>query len=262
MYAEFLDQPAFSGPAYEHSLATYLREKYVARPPQAIVAAGEQALEFVLRERGDLFSDVPVVHLAVSAAYLRSSPPLPADVMGVPVEFDAMGTIQMALRLHPAARRLVVVTGTSSWDSEREAILRARLGPLQSRITVEFLAGLRTDALVKRLGELGSGDVVYTPGYFRDGAGREFAPRDVAELIASASTAPVYGPYSTFLGTGVVGGNMPSFAEIGRGAGSTVGRLLGGEAPATLGLPAVFPAVVASRLAPGAEMGHRRERPS
>ncbi|MET0916871.1 MAG: ATP-binding protein [Burkholderiales bacterium] len=243
VYAEFLDQPAFSGPAYEVSFARYLRAKYVARPPQALVVAGEQALEFVLRERAELFADVPVVHLAASTTYLRSNPPLPADVVGVPVEFDPWGTIQLALRQHPNARRLVLVTGSSPWDNERESFLRGRIGPLEPRLTVEFLAGLPTGAVAKRLSELGEGDIVYTPGYYRDGAGREFAPSEAAGLIVPASGAPVYSPYSTFIGTGIVGGIMPSFVEMGREAARNVNRLLAGEAPQALRLPAIVPAV-------------------
>ena len=182
VYAEFLDQPAFSGPAYEVSFARYLRAKYVARPPQALVVAGQQALEFVLRERAELFADVPVVHLAASTAYLRSNSPLPADVVGVPVEFDPWGTIQLALRLHPNAR---------AWCWLRARVRRTTSGnpscapnrAARSSVTVEFLAGLPTGAVVKRLGELGEGDIVYTPGYYRDGAGREFAPSQAARLI-------------------------------------------------------------------------------
>ena len=98
--------------------------------------------------------------------------------------------------------------------------------------------------MLKRLSELGLGDVVFTPGYFRDGAGREFAPRESAALLAAASDAPVYGPYSTFIGTGVVGGSMPAFIDMGREAAKTVNDLLDGATPATLQLPAHVPAKV------------------
>src|SRR2546423_13071295 len=105
-------------------------------------------------------------------------PPPPAYFVRGPVTYDFSSTIQLALRLHPNPRRLVLVTGTSVTDHLWESELRADLARLEARPTVEFLAGLPTDAVVKRLGELGDGDVVFTPGYFSDGAGRTFAPRD------------------------------------------------------------------------------------
>ncbi|SEA39194.1 HAMP domain-containing sensor histidine kinase [Variovorax sp. YR216] len=244
IFEEFLDRPTFSGPAFDATVATYLRDKYATRPPEAIVAAGEPALEFLLGHRAELFPNVPVVHLAIEIAYLKSIPPLPADVIGVPIDYDFAGTIEQAMRWRPAARRLVVVTGSGIRDRKWEIKARDAVAGLDTRATVEFLSGLATDALEQRLRALGDGDVVFTPGYFVDGTGREFAPRDSAALIAKASAAPVYGPFSTFIGTGVVGGRMPTYLEMGRQAANAVNGVLDGTAPSDLHLPARIPSVM------------------
>ena len=130
LFSEFLDRPEFSGPAYEATITTYLREKYASRPPDAIVAVSEEALDFLARNRLELFPGVPLVHAVVSKALLRSYPALGADVVGVPLEYDFSGTIVQALRWHPAAHRLVVVTGASDRDREREARLRREIPPI------------------------------------------------------------------------------------------------------------------------------------
>jgi C4-dicarboxylate-specific signal transduction histidine kinase len=244
LFAEFLDLPSFSGQAYEHTVSTYLREKYAPRPPETIVAVGGEALEFLLHHRAGLFPHVPVVHVGADTSFVESIKPLPADVIGVPIEFDYAGTVDLALHLHPDTRRLVVVTGASDWDREWESDLRVGFAHLEGHLTVEFLAGLPTDSVVNRLAELGSNDVVFTPGYFTDAAGREFQPRDSVEVMTAASGASVYGPYSTFIGTGIVGGRMPSYVEMGRQAGEIVAALLDGAAPATLMLPESVPARV------------------
>jgi C4-dicarboxylate-specific signal transduction histidine kinase/ABC-type uncharacterized transport system substrate-binding protein len=244
LFSEFLDQPAFSGPAYEETVATYLREKYATRTPEVVVVVGAFALEFLLRHRARLFRDVPAVHMGVDEPFVQSIQPLPADVVGVAVAYDFPGTIQQALRWHPNAKRLIVVTGVSVLDRRWETQVHADLAGLEVRPAVEFLAGMSTDAVVKRLRELGDGDVVFTPGYFRDGAGRAFAPRESAGLMAAASGAPVYGPFSTFIGTGVVGGRMPTYVDMGRQAATAVNAVLGGASPATLRMPANIPAVV------------------
>lgn len=244
LFSEYLDDPAFSGAEHERITAAYYRQKYVDRPPQVIVAAAESALGFVLRHRAEMFPNVPVVYVAVSKGYFASNPSLPPDVIGVPVEFDAMGTIELALRWHPNARRLVVVTGTSPWDREREAGLRSGLAHLDARPAIEFLAGLPTPEVLKRLRELRNDDVVYTPGYFMDGAGRESSPAESVRLMAPASGAPVYSPYGTQMGTGIVGGRMPTFVGMGREAGKAVNSLLDGIAPSAIRMPAGIPALV------------------
>ena len=187
IFSEFLDRPEFSGPAYEATITTYLREKYAARPPDAMVAVSEEALDFLVRHREQLFPRVPLVHAVVSKALLRSYPTLGTDVVGVPIEYDFSGTIVQALRWHPAARRLVVVTGASDRDREREARLRREIPPIAGNVTVEYLAGLPTTSVLERLAKLGTDSVVFTPGYFRDGDGILFNPRDAAGLMAAAS---------------------------------------------------------------------------
>src|SRR5262249_42296582 len=156
------------------------------------VVTGEFGLEFLLHRRARLFAGVPVVFVPVDRSLPGSIQPMPADVVVLPVEYDFLGTIQLALRLHPQTRSLVVVTGAGHWDRNWESDLRAGLAHLEAGPTVEFVAGLSTDDVVKRLGKLGPGDVVFTPGYFKDAAGRVLVPRESAVIMAKQSAAPVY----------------------------------------------------------------------
>jgi C4-dicarboxylate-specific signal transduction histidine kinase len=239
--AEFLETAKFSGEAYERTLVAYLREKYATHPPDVIIAGAEDALDFALRNRQQLFPHAPIVHIAVPSAHLRKIPLLPPDVTGTPLDYDFVGTVEQALRMRPGARHLVGVTGTSAWDRGWEALLRSQSSILSGRLTVELLAGLPIDELQRRLRQLPESAIVFTPGIYRDGTGRLFTPREAARLIAAASAAPVYGPFSTFIGTGIVGGVMASYSAVGRVGGETAMQLLAGTAPASLKVPAAMP---------------------
>ena len=83
--------------------------------------------------------------------------------------------------------------------------------------------------------------MVFTTGYFTDGDGRSFTPRESVEAMARAATAPVYAPFNTFIGSGIVGGRMPNYAAMGRQAGEIVNALLDGTAPASLRLHEIMP---------------------
>ncbi|MBK9063622.1 MAG: GHKL domain-containing protein [Acidobacteria bacterium] len=244
VHAEFLEAPYFSGDRYIATIVTSLREKYATEAPDVIVAAGEEALGFLLRNRAALFPHAPLVHMAVSRSNFGSLPPLTPDVVGVPVAYDFSGTIEQALKWHPNARRLVVVTGASSQDREFERRLRAEVPRFEGRAAVEFLSALPTRAVLERLGKLGDDSVVFTTGYFQDGEGRASTPRDSATMMAGASRAPVYAAFNTFLGTGVVGGRMVTFDALGRQAAEIVARLLGGDAPSSLRLAESAPTEV------------------
>jgi signal transduction histidine kinase len=228
IFSEFLDEPEFGGDRYENTVSTYLREKYADRPPAAVIA-GSDALRLLLRYRDRLFPAVPIVHAAVTRSTLQSLGPLPPDVAGVPIAYDFAGTVKQALRWHPRARRLVVVTGASIQDARLEAELRTQIAPILGSVQAEYLNGLSLPTLQKRLGELGGDSVVLTTGFYKDGDGHDYVPRNAVALVAAASSAPVYAPAETFMGTGVVGGRMLSYQEVGRQAARIVERLFKGE---------------------------------
>ena len=239
--SEFLDSPLYGGGAYERAMADFLREKYAAAPPEVLMAGGKAALEFWLRHRDEIFPGVPVVHVAVPASWLEQVRPLPPGFVGIPVDYDVVGTIEQALRWHPAARRLVIVTDAGPWGREWEQRLSPLTTAFAGRLAVEFLVGLPVDELKRRLSDLPADAIVYTPGFFVDGSGRAFLPRDSVALVAAASAAPVYGSFSTSVGTGIVGGRATGFDAIAHRGAEIVLALLEGAAPASLALPAVMP---------------------
>jgi signal transduction histidine kinase len=238
---EFLDAPKFSGEAYAATMAMYLRDKYAAHAPEVIIAAGPEALDFVIDKREQLFPGARVVHSSISKEGLQARAPLPPDMIGVSLDLDFVGTIEHALRLQPATRRVAVVTGTTAWDRGWEAWVRRDAARFADRLSFDYLAGLPGAELKTRLGQLPAHSIVFTPGFFRDGDGQLFVPRESARLVAAASSAPVYGPYPTHVGAGIVGGSMASFAEAGQLAAQAAIALLEGAAPASITLPESMP---------------------
>jgi signal transduction histidine kinase len=238
---EFLDTPKFGGEAYAATMATYLRDKYAANTPEVIIAIGPEALEFVMSQREQLFPGARVVHSSISKEGFQALPPLPPDVIGVRLDLDFVGTIENALRLQPATRRVAVVTGTSAWDRGWESWARRDAARFADRLSFDFLTGLPTAELQARLGKLPADSIVFTPGFFRDGDGRLVVPMESVRFVAAASTVPVYGLYPTHMGTGVVGGNMANFAEAGELAAQAAIALLDGAAPAAIELPKSMP---------------------
>jgi signal transduction histidine kinase len=239
--AEFLDYPEFGGDDYVQTVATYLREKYKTIVPDVIVVGGNGALDFILKNRARLFPDVPVVHMGIEKDFVGGVT-LPAGVYGVPVEYDAVGTIAQALKWHPQASRLVVVTGLLAEEKLWLDGFKKDIEQFHDRLkSVEYLTGLATDELRRRVGMLDHDTIIFTTGYYKDGTGRSFTPRQAASEIANAASVPVYGPYNTFVGVGVVGGKVPTFLSMGKTAGSIVNHILAGRPVEELKLPQVMP---------------------
>jgi signal transduction histidine kinase len=228
IFTEFLDEPEFGGDRYELTMATYLRDKYAERPLDAVLTLNDTALRFMLQYRDRLFPRVPIVYTGATRNWVHSLPTLPPDIVGVPVGFDFAGTVEQALKWHPRATHLVVVIGASKQD-DWEPLVRPEITPILGHVQAEYLKGLTLPALQKHLRELGSDSVVLTFGLFQDGDGRSYLLHDSAVLVAAASSAPVYTPVETLMGTGVVGGRVLSYDRLGRQAGEILGRLFSGQ---------------------------------
>lgn len=241
VYSEYLDAPFFAGERYRSLTAEYLGRKYAGRPVHVVVAVGTEALWFMLEHRDAVFHGVPVVYAAVDRSYVAGRE-FPADVVGTPADYDFARTIDLALELQPRTRRLVVVTGSGEEGEENELAVLAAAAEHSPAVRTEYLRGLATDEVLKRLASLDAGTVVFTPGYYEDGTGRSFTPREAVELMAAASSAPVYTPFDTQLGTGIVGGRMTTFAEMGRATRKIVDQIVSGVPVNELAVPDSLPA--------------------
>ncbi|MGH8616360.1 MAG: sensor histidine kinase [Burkholderiales bacterium] len=240
LFSEFLGLETAGTAHYEADLAEFLRKKYAGTRFDVIVAARPPALRFLLAHRDALFPGVPVVHLQVNEKDLARVT-LPPDVVGVPLRLEPDKTIELALRLHPQTRRIVVITGTAVLDRGWEKLMRDALRPLAPGVDVQFWAGLPMAENLARLQALPRDSIVYLPGLRQDGEGRRFVPQEAAAMIVARSPVPVYGSASNFEPGGTAGGYVASLEDSAGHAAQAVARILRGERPESLALPAAVP---------------------
>jgi signal transduction histidine kinase len=230
LYSEYLDEEWVSGSAYGEAEADFLRKKYGDRNIRVIVASAITALRFTSKFRDHMFPGVPIVHIAIARDALERMTLAPA-IIGKTTILDAAPTLELALLLHPEAKRLVVVVGTSQRDRAWEKRIRSAVPALGSPLKVEYLANLPTVDILRRVAALPRGTLVFSPGYIADGAQQIGTPRQSIERIAAASAVPVYGVVSTHMGSGIVGGYMVSYEDQAREAAALVVNLLNGASP-------------------------------
>jgi signal transduction histidine kinase len=233
LYTEFLDLGRFSGEDYETLTAQYLVRKYRDRKPDLVMVLGPQALRFVITKRADLGFDGPVVFCCTSRARLVALNP-PGDVTGIISEFDLTKTLALAQRLQPDASHIVVVAGATEFDRQWIQIARRQLAPYEQKYDTKYLSGLPHDDLMKELKRLPRDTIVILLTMFADSTGRLFISPEIVQDITSAATAPVYAPYETYVGRGIVGGHMDSLERIGDEIADLALDILAGASPSSL----------------------------
>src|SRR5262245_48903993 len=123
-FSEFLDLNRFSGKAHQARTVAALRAKYGGRHLDLIITAGPEALDLVVAHRDALFPGVPLVFTGVGAEDL--APHKLTAATGILMSLDPVPTLELALRLQPATRRVVVVTGAADFDRSWDRVARER----------------------------------------------------------------------------------------------------------------------------------------
>lgn len=231
VYRDQMDLSRFGSETYKSSLRDFLRTKYADKKIDVVVAVMAPAFDFLSRYGTLIFPGTPIVFCGLERKQLGNRL-LPPNWYGVLVNRELAPTLDIVLRIHPKTREIVVVSGTSEFDDTVLAEARSEFRAYESRLTFTYLTDLPFQSLLEILSHLPSDNIVFFTTYFQDGAGNSFTPYEALGPISTAASAPVYAAAAEqYLGRGIVGGRLFSFASHGADAAKLALRVLSGGAP-------------------------------
>ena len=226
LYSEPLDY-RFPVESWEAELVALLTKKYSARHIDVVVTVTKPALDFFRRHGEQLWPGARVVFHGVPDPAVEAIQ-IPPGAVGIVGRDDLGGTIDIARRLQPTARRILVIGGVSVWDLEVERLARRVAPTVAGTAEMEFLSGLPLPDLLARVAAEPADTIIMYLTQFRDRDGRAYTPRDVLRAMSSVAAAPVYGLYETYVGYGIAGGSMEFYEDRGRLVGQLVRETLAG----------------------------------
>jgi signal transduction histidine kinase len=207
----------------------WLVKKYGAYKLDVVVAVGPDTIDFLSNYTQSMFLDVPIV-ICGSSVQHAGHPRLGARFTGTWMNLEPAKTIEAVLRLFPKTRHVVIVAGSSAFDKTGVSITKADIASLASKVDFVYMTDLEMTQLVERVRQLPEQTVVLFISLFQDGAGHKFINATWAlPVIAEAANAPVFGMSDTYLGYGIVGGDLMRFQEQGKVTARIVSELLEGK---------------------------------
>jgi signal transduction histidine kinase len=230
LHFEYTDLAVFAEEQLESRLLELFRAKYEHLPLDLVIVTHSRALRFVLSNRRVLFPRASIVFGGVHPAAVADLP-LGPEVAGVWLSIPWARTLDVALRLQPDTRRVIVVGGSTPTDRTWLEAARVQLAPLADRVAIEYRTDLALSTLEQQVAALPDGTILLLGGFLRDAEGRDFTGGEAVRRIATASRVPVYTVNETLLGTGVVGGRMLSWTGLGERVAELARRVLAGERP-------------------------------
>ncbi|WP_316415649.1 ATP-binding protein [Mesoterricola silvestris] len=230
-HPEYLDINPPRTPGQRGHLRALLLDKYAGMRFGLIITVFDPARDFLEHEARDLSPGTPVVALfGKDGAQVEGRTTFP-----LPLRFEVRGTFERALALFPRTRRVLFVSGNAETNLRVEDQARRELAPWADRIAFEFTSGRSVPSVLEEARHLAPDTLILFSIVTSDITGQRFVPTDVVRALAKEANAPVFSILSSFLGEGVVGGEMADPETAGALLGQGVVEVQQGRAfPRTL----------------------------
>lgn len=190
----------------------------------AIIAGDDEALEFCLKYRDDLFKEIPIAFLGIQKEHLLEEALKYENVSGVKEMESIESNLELIKKFHPNTENIIFLNDYG--DNFYLDIVDKNLNFNFNNI---ITSNLTINEFKKTIKDIKSNSVIISlyPDNFKNG--EWLKPLDVNELICTIrSDLPIYNVLSYGIGTGSVGGKVINHFSQGKKAGEIVLGLLEG----------------------------------
>ncbi len=195
-----------------------------------IIVESDDALEFAIKYREDLFKDIPIVFFAIENEELIKNALSYDMVSGVKEVSSIDKNIELISKFHKGVKNIYFMSGYKS-ELTKEDISYYENKYKKNNINLYEVVTRNIDVndFKKKLKKLKSSDAIITfyPGYFENiNLGHE----DTIELIKSLTKdVPIYSSFEHSIGKGTIGGKVVSPYNQAKKAGEIVNSILSGK---------------------------------
>ena len=216
VHAEYLDLARFSDSHARLNLDEYLHRKYANARFDLIITMAAPAAEFFLEKGNDISPETRLLSVYASEHLNLKNTFRKIGMLNESMDFG--GTLELALKLNPDARSVLLISGADEGDQFFEKQAKRRFDVWRGKLAFRYTSDLTFEQMQESAARASKDTVIIYLEVFSDKAGQRFIPREAAAKIARAASQPVYGMYESLLGSGVVGGSMYSFSDDGKQA--------------------------------------------
>jgi PAS domain S-box-containing protein len=229
----YMDTKKVATTLYFDRLFELYEEQFKDRGFDLIIAADNNALEFVIRYHEHLFKDLPVVFLGInnfdeSMIYENN---MRSFTTGVVEKVDIEKNIDLILKIHPGLERLVIINDKSRTGYAVKRDINQVLPKYKGRLEFEYIDDMSIKDLKRDVSSLPPRTAILWVLLFKDKAGNFFTHKESLRQVREVSNTPIYGLWDFYLGEGIVGGVLTSATAQAHSAIKMVDKILKGADP-------------------------------
>ena len=229
LFFEYMDTKRHMDKPYLEKLRQLYKDKYGSLSLDVIICSDDNALNFLLRNRDNLFPDVPIVFCGINN-FTDSRIAGHTNITGVVENPDVLGTLQIALRLHPGTRQVAAVYDQTKTGLANEERLREIAPDFEKQVEIKYITDKTISELQHALRALPPETIVLHLSFAKARDGIFLSLREASKLVNSNSDGPVYTCWDVRMAyPGHCGGKMVSGYVQGKTAARMALRILHGE---------------------------------
>jgi len=201
---EYMDTKRTVDPYYMEKLYELYQYKFMKRNFDLLISTDNESLDFLIQYRNILFPGAPIVFCGVSnfdASVVKEM----GFLSGILENFSLQENLEMALKLHPKAEYVAVVTDLSATGLANKERIEGIIGKISRKMEFLFFENSDIENVQKLIAEKGSRGILLLLSPLRDRFGNYVPVREVSSL-----GLPLYSLWDIFLGEGIIGGKLLS----------------------------------------------------
>ncbi len=225
---QYLDTKRYSDEFYYQQLLSTFRHKYRNRKFDLIISSDDNAFNFLLKYRDQLFPDVPVVFCGVNYFDPERISGL-TGITGINEEANIRDGILFALRQHPKTEEVLIITDTTTTGAKVRSTLTQLLPTLPASVDYRIEDDRTLEEIIDIASNMKPNSLIYITIFIRDSIGEFYEFDQLPAQVLKKTSLPVYATWDFNLGQGVVGGLLTSGYFQGEAAAKVALRILEGE---------------------------------
>lgn len=226
---EYMDWKSYPAGENLAQLRSYLKYKYSEVKLELVVTTDDAALDFALKNRGEIFSNAPVVFCGVNESGAEKLTRGAYNVTGVIEEVDAEGTVREALKLYPNIKNIYIVYDNSESGISTGILAQKAVAEVAPEVKAIALNEETSSDILDRVSRLQEDSIILITTYYSDVEGTVTGFEKFTEKISRSSKVPVFHLYDFGIGHGSIGGSVLISKIQGQFAGRQAKRILSGE---------------------------------
>ena len=216
LQVEYLDAKKFTRKQMVPRLVDLFHAKFWNTKFDAVIVSDNDAYDFITQYGEELFPGVPVIFCGLNDV---SADSISRDRMtGILETIDARSTVELALKLHPKTRRMVIIGDTSVTGVAIANQVLEIQNAFKGRLEFSYWRGLDLRDIVSRVKQLPPDTILYFIPFYQDIGGKFYSAEELLHEVYSKTDYPLYIGWEFLLGYGAVGGKVLSGEAQGRSA--------------------------------------------